>query len=77
LTIPHRYLLQEEEFRAPYNELKANAKLISKAPEAYEALIDEKLFLAEILMTCEDEKVCNDISLRMSRIKSLLKEIES
>jgi hypothetical protein len=43
----------------------------------YEALKDEKLFLAEILMTCENEKVCNDISLRMSRINSLLKEIES
>jgi hypothetical protein len=54
--------------------LKKETKQFDKM---YEALKDEKLFLAEILMTCENEKVCNDISLRMSRINSLLKEIES
>ncbi len=57
-------------------ENKGDAKLACKASKMYEALEDEKMFLAEILMRCEDANICNDISIRMSRIKSLLKEIE-
>ena len=57
-------------------EAQANAKLISKSPEMYEALKDELLFLDEIF-AFQSPTIKNDISIRKSRINQLLKEIDN
>lgn len=56
--------------------IEADMTLISKAPEMHEALKDELLFLKE-LYPYQSITMKNDISIRIGRIKSLLKGIDN
>ena len=58
------------------SEARENAKLISKAPEMYEALKDVLIILNAMLKIISWKSVRKKILNRVKKIESLLKEIE-